>query len=73
MENIENKNLEVDVEGRTIEEAVKKAALILKVPAEQLCVKVLSEEQKGLFGMPGAKQAKIRASIKSHSSEKKNS
>ena len=64
MENIKNKNLvEVEAEGKTFEEAVKKALAILKVRRNQVKIKVLSEEQKGLFGMSGAKSAKILAKI----------
>ena len=57
MENIKNKILvEVEAEGKTVEEAVKKALVILKVRRDQVKIKVLSEEQKGLFGMSGANQ-----------------
>lgn len=62
MEDIKNKNIEIEVEGKTVEEAVKRALAILKVPKNQLKIKIVSEEQKGLFGMKGAKSAKIRAS-----------
>ena len=71
MENIKNKSLEFEVEGKTVEEAVKKAAELLKVSRRQLKIKVLSEEQKGLFGMAGAKPAKVRASIKPAAPQKK--
>lgn len=63
MEDIKNKNIEIEVEGKTVEEAVKRALVILKVPKNQLKIKIVSEEQKGLFGMKGAKSAKIRASV----------
>lgn len=62
MEDIKNKNIEIEVEGKTVEEAVKRALVILKVPKNQLKIQIVSEEQKGLFGMKGAKSAKIRAS-----------
>jgi len=55
--------LSIEVEGKTLEEAVKKALKALKLPREKLKIEVLSEEKKGLFGMPGAKPAKIRVSI----------
>jgi spoIIIJ-associated protein len=73
MENIKDKSVELEVEGRTVEEAVGKATSLLKVSKNQLKVKVLSEEQKGLFGMPGAKPAKIRVSIKPQPAGKKKS
>jgi spoIIIJ-associated protein len=54
----------IEVEGKTVAEAIKKAIALLKLPRDKIRVEVLSEEAKGLFGMPGAKLAKIRASIK---------
>jgi len=56
--------LSVEVEGKTVEEAVKKAIKELKLPRDKVKIEVLSEEEKGLFGMPGAKPAKVRVSIK---------
>ncbi|MBI4982390.1 MAG: Jag N-terminal domain-containing protein [Candidatus Omnitrophica bacterium] len=53
----------IEIEGRTVEEAIKKALKELKMPRERLKVEILTDEQKGLFGMPGAKLAKIRVSI----------
>lgn len=58
------RKLSIEVTGRTIEEAVKKALQELKLPREKIKIEVLSEEEKGLFGMPGAKPAKVRASVK---------
>ncbi|OIO36815.1 MAG: hypothetical protein AUJ74_00880 [Candidatus Omnitrophica bacterium CG1_02_44_16] len=65
MENIGKKKHigEVEVEDKTLEAAVNKAVLLLGVPKEQVKIKVLAEAQKGLFGMEGAKPAKIRATI----------
>ena len=60
MENIKSKNsLEFEFDGKTVEEAVKKAVDALKVEKKSLNIKVVSEEQKGLFGMAGAKPARI--------------
>lgn len=53
----------VEDEGKTAEEAIEKALQILKVPRKRVRVETLSEEKKGLFGMPGAKPAKVRVSI----------
>ena len=61
MENIKDKALEFD--GKTFNEAVRKAMVSLKVTRSQLKIKILSEEQRGLFGMDGAKPAKIRVSV----------
>ena len=52
--------LSIEVKGRTIAEAVKKALRLLKTERDKVKIEVLSEEQKGLFGMAGAKPAKVR-------------
>jgi spoIIIJ-associated protein len=54
--------LSIEVEGRTIEEAIKKALKELKLSRDKVKIEVLSEEEKGLFGMQGAKPAKVRVS-----------
>ena len=61
-----NKNLpkSVEVEGNTVEEAIKKALGLLSVPREDVTIKIVSEEKKGLFGMEGAKPAKIKVILK---------
>jgi len=53
----------VEVEGKTVEEAIKRALKELRLPRNKVKIEVLSEEEKGLFGMPGAKPAKVRVSI----------
>ncbi len=53
-----------EFEGKTVEEAIKKAVKTLDVSRETLKIKVVCEEQRGLFGMEGAKQAKIKVSLK---------
>ena len=60
----ENKQKSIDVEGANVEEAIKKALKILSVTREEIVVKVVAEEKKGLFGMEGAKPAKIKVSLK---------
>lgn len=59
----------IEVEGKTVKEAIKKALKELKLPRNKVKIEVLSEEIKGLFGMPGAKLAKIRVSIKKDKEE----
>jgi spoIIIJ-associated protein len=59
-----NKHASVEIEGNTVEDAISKALEVFKLPREQLKIEVLSEEEKGLFGMPGAKPAKIKVSIR---------
>ena len=53
-----------EFEGDTVEAAIKKAVKALNVPRETLSIKVVCEEQRGLFGMAGSKSAKIKVAIK---------
>ena len=53
-----------EFEGSTVENAIKKALKSLKVTREKIDVKIVCEEKKGLFGMEGAKLAKIKVTIK---------
>ena len=53
-----------EFEGNTIDEAINKAVAKLGVPKNKLDVKIVCEEKRGLFGMRGAKTAKIKAKIK---------
>jgi spoIIIJ-associated protein len=64
------REISIEVEGNTVAEAIKKALAELKLKRSQLKIEVLSEEEKGLFGMPGAKPAKIRVSLKTKEKEK---
>lgn len=54
----------VEIEGKSVEEAVKKALKHLKLPRDKVKIEVISEEEKGLFGMQGARPAKIRVTAK---------
>jgi spoIIIJ-associated protein len=54
----------IEIEGRTVEDAIRKALEELEVSRDEIEVKVLSEEKKGLFGMEGAKPAKIKVWLK---------
>jgi spoIIIJ-associated protein len=58
--------VELEIEGKTVGEAVKKALKELKLKRSQINIEVLCEEEKGLFGMAGAKLAKIKVSVKSN-------
>jgi len=53
----------VEKEGKTKEEAIKKACEELKVDPEELKIEVLSTGSKGLFGL-GGKNVKIKATLK---------
>ena len=54
----------VEFEGATVEEAIKKALKDLKVSRDDIVVKIVCEEKRGLFGMEGAKPAKIKIKLK---------
>lgn len=54
----------IEVEGLSMRAAIKKALELLAVTRDKVEVKVLSEEEKGLFGMKGIRQAKIRVTLK---------
>ena len=56
-------NRTIEAEGKNVEEAIKHALAQLKLPRKKVKIEVISEEAKGLFGMPGAKLAKVRVSI----------
>lgn len=53
----------LEVEGKTVEEAVKKALAELKLPRNRVKIESVTEEKKGLFGMAGEKPAKLRVSV----------
>lgn len=48
-----------DFEGASVEDAISKALTELNVSKEEIKVKIVCEEKKGLFGMEGEKPAKI--------------
>lgn len=54
----------IEVQGRTSQEAIKIALKKLGVPRSQVKVEILSEEDKGLFGMKGARQARVKVTRK---------
>lgn len=54
----------VEIEADTVEEAVKLSLRQLKAERENVVIEVLREEQRGLFGMPGSKTAKVKVSLK---------
>jgi len=54
----------IEVEGRTIEDAIERALKQLNATRDEIVVKVVCEEKKGLFGMEGEKPAKIKAALK---------
>ena len=56
--------LSVEVESKTVEEAIEIALKRLRLSRDQVKIEILSEGKKGLFGMPGDKPAKVRVSPK---------
>jgi len=60
----ENLQKSIEIEGQTVDEAIKKALKLFRVSREDIVVKVVSEEQRGLFGMGGSKPAKIKVTLK---------
>lgn len=56
-----NGHSEAEFEGHTTEEAIRKAEKSFGVDREKMRIKIVCEEQKGLFGMRGTKLAKIKA------------
>ena len=57
----------IEVEAKTTKEAIKIALQKLKVKKEDVEIKILCEENKGLFGMEGAEPAKIKVIVKKKS------
>jgi len=55
---------EIEVEAGTVQEAIVAALKELRVKRNKVEIKVLREEQKGLFGLQGAKGAKVRVTAK---------
>ena len=54
----------IEIEGKTVEAAIKIALKRLNLPRNQVEIEILSEGEKGLFGMSGVKLAKVRVSPK---------
>ena len=54
----------IEVEAKTTQEAIKIALGKLGAKREDVEIRILREEHKGLFGMEGAKQAKIKVIVK---------
>ncbi|MCG2708347.1 MAG: Jag N-terminal domain-containing protein [Candidatus Omnitrophica bacterium] len=55
---------EIEVEAGTVQEAVSIALKKLDAKRDEVEIKVLSEESRGLFGMIGRKEAKVRVILK---------
>ncbi len=53
----------LEIEGKTIDEAIDKACREFDVPREKLNIEILSEGSSGFLGLVGTKKAKIKASL----------
>ncbi len=59
-----NKLTTIEVEDITVEKAIKKALAELNVEKQEVEIKVVKEEHRGLFGMEGKQLAKIKVTLK---------
>jgi spoIIIJ-associated protein len=59
----------LEIEAKSIEEAIETACLQLDVPREKLEIEILTSGSTGIFGIVGSKKAKIRATVKEESIE----
>lgn len=53
----------IDVEEKTVDDAINKALEQLQVSRDQVSVEILEEGSRGLFGFVGSKPAKVRVSV----------
>lgn len=53
----------IEIEGKTIDDAIEKACQEFGLPREKLNIEILSEGSVGFLGLVGSKKACIRASI----------
>jgi spoIIIJ-associated protein len=58
------KKRNITFEGKSVEYAIKKAMETLNVSKDDMDIKIVSEEKRGLFGMEGEKPAKIIVNLK---------
>lgn len=54
----------LEIEEKTVEDAIALACQKLKLPREKLEIEIVSKGSSGIFGIVGAKKAKIRVSPK---------
>jgi len=55
----------LEIEAKTIDEAIKKACVEFKAPREKLNIEIISDGSAGFLGILGSKKAKIKASMMS--------
>jgi spoIIIJ-associated protein len=54
----------IEIEAKTTKEAIKIALRELRADREDVDIRILREEHKGLFGMEGAELAKVKVALK---------
>lgn len=54
----------IETESKTTQEAIKQALLQFGVTRDKVIVKILTEGERGLYGMNGGKSAKVRVTLK---------
>ncbi len=59
----------IEVEGKTYEEAVKKASLALNADEKDLDIEVTEVDTKGILGLLGSKKVRITARVRKNSPE----
>lgn len=55
----------LEIEGKTIDDAIEKACKEFNVPREKLNLEIISEGSSGFLGLIGSQKARIKASIMS--------
>jgi len=61
----------IEIEGKTIDEAIEKAVEVLNTPKEQLDIEIISNGSQSFFNFLSAKKARIKASVVRNSGEEK--
>jgi len=56
----------IEIEASTVKEAIDKAVKALDAKRQDIDIKILTEGERGLFNMDGAKPARIRATLKKY-------
>lgn len=55
---------EIEVEGKSAKEAIEIALKKLRAKKDEVEIRILREEHKGLFGMEGLERAKVKVILK---------
>jgi spoIIIJ-associated protein len=53
----------LEIEGKSVEEAIQAACQQLNVPKEKLDIQIINSGSTGIFGIVGSKKAKIKATL----------